>query len=75
MDSPGKDEQPGVLTVTGMLPSLMEEHPPALQSAAEESFTTLRHTIIQDLCRRIRYLLTLKARPPFRRELKLFGGN
>jgi hypothetical protein len=61
-----KEEQPGVLTVTGLLPSLMEEHPAALQSATEENFTTVRDAIIQDLCRRIRYLLTLKARPPFR---------
>lgn len=61
-----KDEQPGVLTVTGMLPSLMEEDLPTLQSAAKENFTTVRDAIIQDLCRRMRYLLTLKARPPFR---------
>ena len=61
-----KEEQPGVLTVTGMLPSLMEEHPAASQSATEENFTTVRDGIIQDLCRRMRYLLTLKARPPFR---------
>jgi hypothetical protein len=61
-----KDEQPGVLTVTGVLPSSMEEHSPVLQSAAQANFTTVHATIIQDLCRRIRYLLTLKARPPFR---------
>ncbi len=61
-----KEEQPGVLTVTGMLPSLLEEQPAALPSATEENFTTVRDAIIQDLCRRIRYLLTLKARPPFR---------
>jgi len=61
-----KDEQPGILTVTEVLPSSLEEHPPALQSAAEENFTRVRDTVIQDLCRRIRYLLTLKARPPFR---------
>jgi hypothetical protein len=61
-----KEEQPGVLTVTGMLPSLMEEHPAAVQSATGGNFTTVRDAIIQDLCRRIRYLLTLKARPPFR---------
>jgi len=60
-----KDEQPGVLTVKGVLPSSMEE-PPPLQSAAQANFTTVHDTIIQDLCRRIRYLLTLKARPPFR---------
>lgn len=61
-----KDEQPGVLTVTGVLPSSLEAHPPTLQSAGEENFTRVHDTIIQDLCRRIRYLLTLKARPPFR---------
>ncbi len=36
------------------------------RSATAENFTTVRDAIIQDLCRRIRYLLTLKARPPFR---------
>lgn len=61
-----KDEQPGVLTVTGMLPSSMEAHLPVLQLAGEENFKTVHATILQDLCRRIRYLLTLKARPPFR---------
>ncbi len=61
-----KDEQPGILTVTGMLPSLIETHSPTLPSAGQENCMTLRETIVQDVCRRIRYLLTLKARPPFR---------
>jgi hypothetical protein len=56
--------QAGVLTVTGLLPSPLEQpkasaaHPPVPESAADEVVTQLfRHT---------RYLLTLKGRPPFR---------
>ncbi len=56
--------QAGVLTVTGLLPSPLEQpkasaaHPPVPESAADEVVTQLfRHT---------RSLLTLKGRPPFR---------
>jgi hypothetical protein len=66
-----KEEQPGVLTVTGLLPSPVEEKqppaqpgdgsPPPLASIVQE-----REAIVQDLLRRVRYLLTLKGRPPFR---------
>jgi hypothetical protein len=63
---PEKGEQPGVLTVTGMLPSPVETQLPALSSTTEESIPMRGDAIVQDLCRRIRYLLTLKARPPFR---------
>jgi len=59
-------EQPGVLTVTGMLPSPVEPPSLALAATAEENVTALHDAIVQDLCRRIRYLLTLKGRPPFR---------
>lgn len=59
-------DPPGVLTVTGMLPSPVESQPPALHSTAREGVTAIRDDIVQDLCRRIRYLLTLKGRPPFR---------
>jgi len=55
-----KDEQQGVLTVTGMLPSPVELQPSTPQA------TAAHETIMQDLYRRIRYLLTLKGRPPFR---------
>lgn len=61
-----KEEQPGVLTVTGMLPSPVETPTTALQPTTEKNSIRLRDTLVQDLCRRIRYLLTLKARPPFR---------
>lgn len=61
-----KEEQPGVLTVTGMLPSPVEAPAAALQPTTEATSIRLRDTLVQDLCRRIRYLLTLKARPPFR---------
>lgn len=61
-----KEEQPGVLTVTGMLPSRVQTPVPTLQPMTEETSTPVRDALVQDLCRRIRYLLTLKARPPFR---------
>jgi hypothetical protein len=61
-----KEEQPGVLTVTGLLPSPVEAPAEALQPMTEETSLQLQDTLVQDLCRRIRYLLTLKARPPFR---------
>lgn len=61
-----KGEQLGVLTVTGILPSPVEPQPLALAATAEENVTVLHDAIVQDLCRRICYLLTLKGRPPFR---------
>jgi hypothetical protein len=61
-----QEELPGVLTVTGMLPSQVEEPPPTLQSTTVENPTQLRDALLQDLYRRMRYLLTLKARPPVR---------
>jgi len=61
----------GVLTVTGLVPSPVEEEPASaeepqaapdpVQAIAEE-----RAVIVQNLKRRIRYLLTLKGRPPLR---------
>lgn len=65
-----KVEKPGVLTVTGLLPTPIEEPedeahdrdtptPPDPTAAEHEA-------IVQDLLRRARYLLTLKGRPPFR---------
>jgi hypothetical protein len=61
-----KDEQQGVLTVTGMLPSPVELQSPTLHATAPEEVTAAREAIMQDLGRRIRYLLSLKGRPPFR---------
>jgi hypothetical protein len=56
-------EAAGVLTVTGIVPSPIE-----VQSAVESAPNAeqVRKAITQDICRRIRYLLTLKGRPPFR---------
>jgi hypothetical protein len=63
---------PGVLTVTGLLPSpLALPSAPGVTGAAPtpaapaSSPAQAREAIVQDLLRRVRYLLTLKARPPF----------
>jgi hypothetical protein len=60
-----KVECPGVLTVTGLLPSPVER-PPEIQAAPGEPARQEQAAIVQDLLRRVRYLLTLKGRPPFR---------
>jgi hypothetical protein len=55
----------GVLTITGGLPSPLD--PPAIHSASSrDEDEQVRQDITRDICRRIRYLLTLKGRPPFR---------
>jgi len=65
-------ETEGVLTVTGLLPSAVEDkttpnqEAPAPQDPAVATIGPEREAIAQDLKRRIRYLLTLKGRPPFR---------
>lgn len=62
-----KEEAQGVLTVTGVLPSPIEEPLPSRPSpVAPECIAKEREDIVRDLCRRVRYLLTLKGRPPFR---------
>jgi hypothetical protein len=70
-----KVEKPGVLTVTGLLPSPVdqpeEEETPSPQTPTDPllsqgDFTQEQEAIVQDLLRRVRYLLTLKGRPPFR---------
>jgi hypothetical protein len=63
-------EKTAVLTVTGLLPSpaptpapgSAAAHPAAAHSDGEQE----REAIVQDLLQRVRYLLTLKGRPPFR---------
>jgi hypothetical protein len=64
-------ETEGVLTVTGLVPSPVEaetkcqpEEP--VPQNADALINQEREAIAQDLKRRIRYLLTLKGRPPFR---------
>lgn len=62
-------EQPGVLTVTGLLPSPIIEGPPAEEETEQHSIDQVeqeRQSIVDTLIRRVRYLLTLKGRPPFR---------
>ena len=62
-------EEPGVLTVTGLIPSPIEEEKPAsvqTDSDQSDSIEQEREAIVRALTRRVRYLLTLKARPPFR---------
>jgi hypothetical protein len=64
-----KVENPGVLTVTGLLPSPVDQpEDKEAQSPPPPSDPVLQEqeAIVQDLLRRVRYLLTLKGRPPFR---------
>jgi hypothetical protein len=71
---PNTAEKPGVLTVTGLLPSPTPAPPtaaadtPSPVSAADRNagFALPQEAIVQDLLQRTRYLLTLKGRPPFR---------
>ena len=58
-----KVESNSVLTVTGLVPSPVSEATPAGARQTREQACEMIH---QDLQRRIRYLLTLKGRPPFR---------
>jgi len=67
--SPKTPAKTGVLTITGMLPSPVVTEPLGAESEITTSAPTVatpRETIVQDLLDRVRYLLTLKARPPFR---------
>jgi len=61
-------EAPGVLTVTGLLPSPLAPAAAGTVSTPGATAPTpaeVRERIVKDLLRRVRYLLTLKARPPF----------
>jgi hypothetical protein len=62
-------EKPGVLTVTGLLPSPVDQ--PGTEEAASpqtppDPILQEQEVIVQDMLRRVRYLLTLKGRPPLR---------
>jgi hypothetical protein len=59
-------EKPVVLTVTGMIPTPVV--PSTTRPAIEPTTiaTRERETIVEDILHRVRYLLTLKGRPPFR---------
>jgi hypothetical protein len=67
-----KVENPGVLTVTGLVPSPVEKPKKQAQTDPQVSQITVdpvtqeHETIVRDLRRRVRYLLTLKGRPPLR---------
>ena len=55
-----KVEKQGVLTVTGGIPS-----PVTVKEVSPDPVMQEQEAILQDISRRIRYLLTLKGRPPF----------
>ena len=65
-------ENPGVLTVTGLIatpvaePQAQTEPDSPLSPPAPDPVVEEHEAIVQDLRRRVRYLLTLKGRPPFR---------
>jgi hypothetical protein len=67
-----KVAKPGVLTVTGLIPTPIEDPQKPVEAdyrdnqAPPDPVTTEQEEIVQDLLRRVRYLLTLKGRPPFR---------
>jgi len=74
---PKSPENTGVLTVTGLVPSPVAVLPAASptpeaietrpgQSPASTTAAVAREEIVQDVVQRVRYLLTLKGRPPFR---------
>lgn len=62
-------EIPEILTVTGLLPSPLPAATPASRTPATgvaPDPAAEREALVQDLLRRVRYLLTLKGRAPFR---------
>jgi len=70
-EKPTYTPQPGLLTVTGLLPdnlpaSLELESTKAKSSVIPASDTTVADVVVTHLLRHTRYLLTLKGRPPFR---------
>ncbi len=69
---PESVEKPGVMTVTGLIPSLVED---ASGKPVAESVEKERKSIVDALLRRVRYLLNLKGRPPFRMAgIEMFEG-
>ena len=59
-------EAGGVLTITGVLPSPLEAPSPVSEPLLPKNSGQVRDAIMREVCRRIRYLLTLKGRPPLR---------
>ena len=58
-------EKPTEMTVTGLIPS-PRPAPSTTPAAPEVGTAHEQEQIVQDLLHRVRYLLTLKGRPPFR---------
>ncbi len=70
-----KVEQAGVLTVTGLLPTPIEAPHEPEETASSRAVDQEQEAIVADLVRRVRYLLTLKGRPPFRLAgIEMFAG-
>jgi hypothetical protein len=68
-------ESEGVLTITGTLPSPVEAHTLVSEPVLPKNIEQVRDSIIREICRRIRYLLTLKGRPPLRLAgIEMFAG-
>lgn len=59
-------ESEGILTVTGVLPSPVEAAAALSIPVLPKDGEQVRNAITRNICRRIRYLLTLKGRPPLR---------
>ena len=68
-------ESEGVLTITGVLPSPVEAPGIVTEPVLPKDIEQVRDAITRDICRRIRYLLTLKGRPPLRLAgIEMFVG-
>ncbi|MEI6291384.1 MAG: transposase [Chloroflexota bacterium] len=59
-------EKPVALMVTGMIPTPMVMSSPPAGCDPQVVTDQEREAIVQDILHRVRYLLTLKGRPPFR---------
>ena len=57
-----------MLTTTGVFPSSVSSQDECddQSESPQESEERVRDVVVQDVLRRVRYLLTLKGRPPFR---------
>ena len=68
-------ESEGVLTITGVLPSPVEASSLISEPVLVKDLEQVHDSITRDICRRIRYLLTLKGRPPLRLAgIEMFVG-
>jgi hypothetical protein len=68
-------ESEGILTITGVVPSPVEAPAMVSEPVLPKDGEQVRDAITRDICRRIRYLLTLKGRPPLRLAgIEMFVG-